>query len=168
MSIIIHTSLGDLKCSLFYKETPITTKNFLALAGSSYYDNTIFHRNIKGFLIQGGDPTSTGKGGESIFGKAFEDEVNPSLKHNQRGLISMANSGKDTNKSQFFITYDSNESLDGKYTLFGKVIEGNDVLDLMESIEVDKKYRPTTEIILKSITILFNPIALDSIKQDLK
>ena len=168
MSIIIHTSLGDLKCSLFYKETPITTKNFLALAGSSYYNNTIFHRNIKGFIIQGGDPTSTGKGGESIYGKAFEDEINPRLKHNKRGLISMANSGKDSNKSQFFITYDGNESLDGKFTLFGKVIEGNDVLDLMEKAEVDKKYKPINEILLLSITILFNPIALKSIGMDVE
>jgi len=163
MSIIIHTSHGDLKCILFHKQTPITSKNFLALAASNYYDNTIFHRNIKGFILQGGDPTSTGKGGESIYGKPFEDEIDILLKHKQRGCLSMANSGKDSNKSQFFITYDMNESLDGKYTLFGKVVDGFDVLDLIENVDVDKKYKPVNDIVLKSITILYNPIALKSV-----
>jgi peptidyl-prolyl cis-trans isomerase-like 3 len=109
----------------------LTCKNFLALAASNQYDNTIFHRNIKGFIIQGGDPTNTGEGGESIYGKPFEDEFVDSLKHDRRGMISMANSGPNTNGSQFFITYSRCSKLNKAYTIFGKVIDGFGVLDLM-------------------------------------
>ncbi|KAJ0770024.1 putative peptidylprolyl isomerase [Helianthus annuus] len=111
-------------------------KNFLALCASGYYDGTIFHRNIKGFMIQGGDPTGTGKGGTSIWGKKFNDEIRESLKHNARGVLSMANSGPNTNGSQFFITYAKQPHLNGLYTIFGKVIHGFEVLDLMEKVNV--------------------------------
>ncbi|PHT63250.1 Peptidyl-prolyl cis-trans isomerase-like 3 [Capsicum annuum] len=109
-------------------------QNFLALCSSDYYDGTIFHRNIKGFMIQGGDPTGTGKGGTSIWGKKLNDEIRESLKHNARGILSMANSGPNTNGSQFFITYAKQPHLNGLYTIFGKVIHGFEVLDLMEKV----------------------------------
>ncbi|KAK8944999.1 Peptidyl-prolyl cis-trans isomerase-like 2 [Platanthera zijinensis] len=112
------------------------TMNFLALCASCYYDGTIFHRNIKGFMIQGGDPTGTGKGGTSIWGKKFSDEIRESLKHNARGMLSMANSGPNTNGSQFFITYAKQPHLNGLYTIFGKVIHGFEVLDIMEKDDV--------------------------------
>ena len=112
----LHTSLGDVKLELACGECPRTCENFLALAASGYYDGTIFHRNIKGFMIQGGDPTGTGKGGRSIYktqnGK-FPDELVETLKHNKRGTLSMANSGPDTNGSQFFITYKAHAHLNG-------------------------------------------------------
>ena len=100
---------------------PKTCKNFLALTASGKYDNTIFHRNIKGFIIQGGDPSGTGKEGESIYGKPFEDEIADALKHDRRGILSMANSGPNTNGSQFFITYNRMSKLNKQYTAFGRV-----------------------------------------------
>ena len=158
MSITIHTSLGDLLCQIYCDNAPKTCKNFLALAASDYYNNTIFHRNIKSFIIQGGDPTNTGKGGDSIYEGPFEDEFSE-LKHDSRGVISMANSGPNTNKSQFFITYGAFDQLDGKYTIFGKVVDGFNTLDKMEKEQVNSKNRPLKDIELKSITINYNPIA---------
>ncbi len=93
----------------------------MALAASNYYDNTLFHRNIKGFMIQGGDPTGTGKGGESIWGGTFLDEFHPDLQHNKKGILSMANNGPNTNGSQFFITYDNQPHLNNQYTIIGQV-----------------------------------------------
>ncbi|KAK6162469.1 hypothetical protein DH2020_002310 [Rehmannia glutinosa] len=119
-SVTLHTNLGDIKCEIFCDEVPKTAENFLALSASGYYDGTIFHRNIKGFMIQGGDPTNTGKGGTSIWGKKFNDEIRESLKHNARGMLSMANSGPNTNGSQFFITYAKQPHLNGLYTIFAK------------------------------------------------
>ena len=96
-------------------------QNFLALCASSYYDSATFHRNIAGFMVQGGDPAGTGKGGESIYGPVFEDEIKPALRFNARGIVGMANRGPGTNGSQFFITYAAAAHLDGKNTVFGKV-----------------------------------------------
>lgn len=99
MSVTIKTNMGDLKIELYCELTPITCKNFLALAAKGYYNETIFHRNIKNFIIQGGDPSGTGKGGESIYGKHFKDEYIKELRHDKRGVVSMANSGPNTNGS---------------------------------------------------------------------
>lgn len=159
MSLTLNTSHGKVKIELFCELCPLASKNFLALAASNYYDGTLFHRNIKGFIIQGGDPTGTGKGGSSIYGKTFKDEIVPELKHEKRGIVSMANSGPNTNGGQFFITYGKQTHLDGQYTIFGKVIEGFESLDLMEKEPVDAKDRPLNEIVLHSITIHANPIA---------
>ncbi|KAI9836457.1 MAG: cytochrome P450 monooxygenase 4 [Sarea resinae] len=160
MSVTLHTTLGDLKIEVFCESVPKAAENFLALCASSYYDNTPFHRNIKTFIVQGGDPTGKGKGGESIYGSNFEDEIRPALRHNARGIVSMANRGPNTNGSQFFITYGPAPHLDGKNTVFGRVLEGADtVLDAMEEIEVDKKYRPKEKIEIKSVTIHANPMA---------
>jgi len=98
MALTLHTSLGDLKIELFIHEAPKACANFLALAAAGKYDETPFHRNIKGFMIQGGDPTGTGKGGDSVWGGPFADEFHPSLRHSRRGIVSMANKGPNTNK----------------------------------------------------------------------
>ena len=103
---------------------PRTTFNFLALAASGYYDGTLFHRNIKGFMVQGGDPTGAGKGGASIWGGKFADEIHPENKHSARGILAMANSGPNTNGSQFYITYAKHPHLDNSYSVFGKLIDG--------------------------------------------
>mmetsp|Transcript_14794 Transcript_14794/g.28636 ORF Transcript_14794/g.28636 Transcript_14794/m.28636 type:complete len:131 (+) Transcript_14794:43-435(+) len=126
MSVSLHTNLGDVKLELFCELVPRTAENFLALCASGKYDNTVFHRNIKGFMIQGGDPTGTGRGGKSIYptrnGK-FEDEIVESLKHNSRGIVSMANSGPNTNGSQFFITYSKQNHLNGAYLVMRHPLE---------------------------------------------
>lgn len=158
----LHTDLGDLKIEVFCEAVPRTAYNFLALCASGYYDNSIFHRNIKGFMVQTGDPSGTGKGGTSIWGKKFEDEFKQTLRHNTRGIVSMANSGQDTNGSQFFLTYDKQPHLDNKYTIFGKVIDGMDVLDALESLSVDEKYRPLQTVKIKRVTIHANPLAEQS------
>lgn len=162
MSVTLHTNLGDLKIELFCEQTPRAAENFLALCGSGYYDNVNFHRNIKGFMIQGGDPSGTGKGGKSIYptpnGK-FPDEIVDSLKHNKRGILSMANSGPNTNASQFFIIYKAHNHLNGKYTIFGHVIDGLDVLDKMERVPADARDMPNKPIIIERTTIHANPLA---------
>jgi peptidyl-prolyl cis-trans isomerase-like 3 len=103
MSVTLHTSLGDIKIEVFCDTAQRTAFNFLALCASGYYDNTLFHRNIKGFMIQGGDPSGTGKGEESIWGGKFEDEFHPDNVHTTRGTVSMANTGTNTNGSQVSI-----------------------------------------------------------------
>ncbi|XP_058820025.1 peptidyl-prolyl cis-trans isomerase-like 3 [Topomyia yanbarensis] len=160
MSVTLHTDVGEIKLELFCEECPKTCENFLALCASDYYNGCIFHRNIKGFIVQTGDPAGTGKGGQSIWGRKFEDEFKENLKHNERGMISMANSGPNTNASQFFITYAAQPALDLKYTLFGKVIDGFEALDELEKLAVNPKtYRPVSEKRINSITIHANPIA---------
>lgn len=125
------------------------------------YDGTKFHRNIKGFMIQGGDPEGTGRGRSvSIYGGAFDDEISTSLKHNKRGIVSMANSGKNTNASQFFITYAQHNHLNGKYSVFAHVIDGLDVLDRLERIPSDaKSNKPLQDIVIEKCTIHANPFA---------
>ncbi|CAM9647983.1 unnamed protein product [Phaeothamnion confervicola] len=110
-------------------------------------------------MVQGGDPTGTGKGGESIWGGAFEDEFHPDNRHDQRGIVSMANKGPNTNRSQFFITYAKQTHLNNVYPVFARVIDGIDVLDAMERSPVGKKDRPTTDIRLNTVTIHANPLA---------
>jgi peptidyl-prolyl cis-trans isomerase-like 3 len=160
MSVTLQTDLGEIKVELFCEYAPKTCENFLALCANGYYDGCIFHRNIKGFMVQTGDPTNTGKGGKSIWNENFEDELNDHLKHSSRGILSMANKGPDTNGSQFFITYSKQSNLDMKYTIFGHVIDGMETLDELEKIPVDEKtYRPEYDIRIKSVKIHANPIA---------
>ncbi|EYB88512.1 hypothetical protein Y032_0245g3542 [Ancylostoma ceylanicum] len=160
MSVTLHTTVGDIKVELFCQECPKTCENFLALCASDYYKDNIFHRNIKDFMVQTGDPTGTGKGGNSIWGGPFEDELSVELRHEGRGILSMANNGPNTNKSQFFITYAKQPHLDLKYTVFGKVIDGFDALDELETIKVDAKYRPVVEQRIRDVTIHANPFAV--------
>jgi peptidyl-prolyl cis-trans isomerase-like 3 len=159
MSVTVHTSHGDLKIEIFCDLVPKTAKNFLALCAMGAYDNTIFHRNIKNFIIQGGDPSGTGKSGNSIYGGNFEDEIISTLEHDRRGIVSMANSGPNTNASQFFITYSKQTHLNGIYTIFGKVIDGFETLEAMEKEPVGKNNKPLNEIKIYSVTIHSNPIA---------
>ncbi|KAF7316686.1 Peptidyl-prolyl cis-trans isomerase [Mycena chlorophos] len=160
MSVTLHTTLGELKIEVFCEAVPKAAENFLALCASNYYDGCVFHRNIKGFMVQTGDPSGSGKGGQSIWGKPFPDEIRTTLKFNSRGMVAMANAGQDTNKSQFFVTYSKQDHLNGKYTIFGKVIDGADsTLDAMERVPVNAKNRPLEEFKLTHVTIHSNPIA---------
>ena len=122
---ILHTEKGDIKLNLFEKRVPRTVNNFVFLAKEGYYDETIFHRVILNFMVQGGDPTGTGSGGP---GYKFEDEFDDDLKHNKPGILSMANAGPNTNGSQFFITHVPTPWLDRKHSVFGEVEDGMDVL----------------------------------------
>ena len=159
MSATLHTNHGDIKLELFCDTVPRTCFNWLALAASGYYDGTTFHRNIKGFMLQGGDPTGTGKGGESIWGGKFADEIHPDNTHSARGTLSMANAGPNTNGSQFFLTYGKAPHLDNNYAVFGKTIDGWDTLDAMERQPVNEAHRPLAECAVQSITIHANPLA---------
>lgn len=160
MSVTLVTNLGKIKLEIFCDTVPKASFNFLALAAAGLYTNTAFLRNIKGFMIQGGDPTGTGKGGESIWGGTFKDEFHIDHKHDRRGILSMANEGPDTNKAQFFITYSAQPHLNDKYTVFGQVIDGWEVLDVMEKVPVGKKNRPVTEIRIEDVIIHANPLAV--------
>ena len=117
-----------------------------ALAHAGYYDNTVFHRIIRDFMIQGGDPTATGRGGESIYGGKFEDEITRNLKHTGAGILSMANSGPNTNGSQFFVTLKSTPWLDGKHTIFGRIFSGMGVIQRMGMVVTDKNDKPQNPI----------------------
>ncbi|HDQ71654.1 MAG TPA: peptidylprolyl isomerase [Chloroflexi bacterium] len=146
------TEKGDIVVELFADRAPNTVNNFVFLARQGFYDGTTFHRVLKGFMAQGGDPSGTGTGGP---GYQFADEFHPDLKHDGPGILSMANAGPDTNRSQFFITYDATPWLDGKHTIFGRVIAGMDVLeslrprdpnmaptfegDLIQTIEIEER-----------------------------
>uniref|UniRef100_A0A8C3CNS3 Peptidylprolyl isomerase like 2 n=1 Tax=Cairina moschata TaxID=8855 RepID=A0A8C3CNS3_CAIMO len=154
----LHTNKGDLNLELHCDMTPRTCENFIKLCKKNYYDGTIFHRSIRNFVIQGGDPTGTGTGGESYWGKPFKDEFKPNLSHTGRGVLSMANSGPNTNKSQFFITFRSCAYLDKKHTVFGRVVGGFETLTAMENVESDPKTdRPKEEIRIQSTTVFVDP-----------
>ncbi|XP_063973640.1 RING-type E3 ubiquitin-protein ligase PPIL2 [Diachasmimorpha longicaudata] len=153
----IVTNFGSLNVELFADLVPKTCENFMKHCQSGYYNNTKFHRSIRNFMIQGGDPTNTGNGGQSIWGKPFADEFKPNLVHQGRGVLSMANSGPNTNGSQFFITFRSCRHLDRKHTIFGKIVGGMETLNAMEKIEVDNKDRPIEDIILQTAQIFVDP-----------
>jgi cyclophilin family peptidyl-prolyl cis-trans isomerase len=124
-SAVLHTEKGDITIQFYTDKVPHTVNNFVFLARQGFYDGTIFHRVIGDFMAQGGDPTGTGRGGP---GYRFNDEFNPKLRHNQPGVLSMANAGPNTNGSQFFITYVPTPWLDNKHSVFGQVIKGMDVV----------------------------------------
>ncbi|CAD6504840.1 BgTH12-00342 [Blumeria graminis f. sp. triticale] len=161
MSVTLHTTHGNIKIEVYCDSVPKTAENFLALCASNYYDNSLFHRLIPHFMIQTGAPPSQPKGGTSIWEEPFEDEIRPSLRHNARGIVSMANKGPATNGSQFFICFEKSPHLDNKNTVFGNVLgeESLATLSKMENVEVDKKNRPKEEIKIKNITIHANPLA---------
>ncbi len=135
----METSTGSIVLELYWNEAPKTCYNFLELCKRAYYDGIIFHRIIADFMIQGGDPTGTGRGGMSVFGEKFEDELTPKLKHTGAGVLSMANSGPNTNGSQFFITLAPTPWLDGKHTIFGRVKSGMKVVQRMGLTEVNSQ-----------------------------
>lgn len=142
----IKTSMGTFQVELYQKHAPKTCKNFLDLARKGYYDGTVFHRIIRSFMIQGGDPTGTGRGGSSIYGGKFEDEITRDLKHTGAGVLSMANSGPNTNGSQFFFTTAPTPWLDGKHTIFGRVCSGMDVIKRLDNVQTDKTDKPISEV----------------------
>ena len=142
----VQTNLGPLNLELYCDTVPKTSQNFLTHCARGYYNNTIFHRSIRHFMVQGGDPEGTGKGGQSIWGKPFKDEFKPQYSHSGRGVLAMANSGPDSNKSQFYITYRSCKHLDNKHTIFGKLVGGMETLDAIERVGTDNKDAPVEEI----------------------
>ncbi|KAK5656346.1 hypothetical protein OQA88_4726 [Cercophora sp. LCS_1] len=144
--IQLETSMGIIVLELYNIHAPRTCKNFAALAQRGYYDGVIFHRIIRNFMIQGGDPTGTGRGGKSIYGDTFEDEIHPGLKHTGAGILSMANAGPDSNGSQFFITLAPTPWLDGKHTIFGRVKSGMGVVKRMGLVPVDDDDKPRDEV----------------------
>ena len=180
---IMHTTMGDIKIKLFKEETPKTFENFVTHAKNGYYNGLIFHRVFKDFMIQGGDPMGSGIGGESIWGRKFEDEFTPKL-HNLRGALSMANAGPNTNGSQFFIvqadTVPENMLdqmaelqdafppecakaykemggtpwLDFRHTVFGQVYEGMDVVDKIANTKVGYNDKPMFDVTIESIEII--------------
>ncbi|CAH7683899.1 hypothetical protein BY996DRAFT_4577369 [Phakopsora pachyrhizi] len=154
-SAVIHTTRGDIHCRLYPELVPKTVENFVGHARSSYYDGVVFHRVIKKFMIQTGDPLGDGTGGESIWGGNFEDEFAPSLKHDRPYCLSMANAGPGTNGSQFFITTVPTPWLDNKHTIFGRGVSGFDVIHEIENVRCDKtdKPLPDYEVKITSITI---------------
>ncbi|KAL3983137.1 Peptidyl-prolyl cis-trans isomerase-like 1 [Acanthocheilonema viteae] len=149
--VALETSMGMICIELYWDHAPRTCKNFAELARRGYYNGTIFHRIIADFMIQGGDPTGTGRGGASIFGDRFPDEIHDNLKHSGAGIISMANSGPNTNGSQFFITLAPAQHLDGKHTIFGRVASGMRAVQKIGLVDTDAHDRPKSEIkILKA------------------
>ena len=151
--VTLKTNQGDIEIELFPKIAPKAVKNFIELSKKDYYDGVIFHRVIKGFMIQGGDPTGTGRGGESIYGGVFENEYAPNVTFDKPGIVAMANAGKNTNGSQFFITTAPTSHLNGGYTIFGHVIKGYDVVQKIENTPTQRGDRPVKEQVIKDVSI---------------
>jgi cyclophilin family peptidyl-prolyl cis-trans isomerase len=150
--VVIETSMGNIEVSLFHSKTPKTVENFEGLAKKGYYNGVTFHRVIDNFMIQGGDPTGTGGGGASIYGKDFEDEISPDLKFDKAGLLAMANRGPGTNGSQFFITLAPTPWLNTHHTIFGEVVGGMDVVKAIGKVQTSKPGdKPLTPVVMKSV-----------------
>eukprot|EP00823_Brevimastigomonas_motovehiculus_P007747 TRINITY_DN689_c0_g1_i1.p1 TRINITY_DN689_c0_g1~~TRINITY_DN689_c0_g1_i1.p1 ORF type:complete len:186 (-),score=13.86 TRINITY_DN689_c0_g1_i1:299-856(-) len=157
MSVKLVTSHGNITIILHYKECPKTCRNFIELAKHSYYDGVIFHRVVPDFVAQTGDPLGDGTGGESIYGRPFEDEIKGKLSHDKKGVVSMANAGHNSNTSQFFFTLRAISHLDGKYTVFGYVTEDSlSVLDDIAKVKV-KDDKPVSPVKIFSAEVLENP-----------
>ena len=150
---VIKTNMGTIELELFAEQAPKTVENFVGLADKGYYNGVIFHRVIDNFMIQGGDPTGSGRGGESLWGGKFKDEIVSSLVFDQKGLIAMANAGPNTNGSQFFITLVSTPWLNGHHTIFGKVISGMDVVEAIGKVQTGQMDRPLKDVVMESVTI---------------
>lgn len=166
LKAIISTSLGEIECSLFDKQAPKTVNNFVDLASGNkdftdpltkktvknrFYDGIIFHRVIPNFMIQGGDPTGTGRGGP---GYSFEDEIVSDLKFDRPGRLAMANSGPNTNGSQFFITTVNTPWLNGKHTIFGQVVKGQEVVEKISKVPTKRQNRPLEDVVIINVKIL--------------
>ncbi|XXQ37552.1 PPIase cyclophilin-type domain-containing protein [Plasmodiophora brassicae] len=158
--VVLHTSVGDLDVELWPKQAPRACRNFVQLCMEGYYDRTIFHRVVKGFMAQGGDPTGTGHGGESIYGAPFRMETHSRLRFSHRGVVAMATppDQPDGNGSQFFMTFDACEWLNGKHTIFGK-ITGDTIFNLlkMQDLDVDESERPEHPPIITGVDVLLSP-----------
>lgn len=148
---VFETSKGTFKVELFEDNAPLTADNFITLSKKGFYDGLIFHRVIDGFMIQGGDPKGNGTGGP---GYTIKDEFSPKLKHDKKGLLSMANAGPNTGGSQFFITLAPTPWLDGKHAIFGQVVEGMEVVEAIGKVKTDGRDKPVEDVVIKKITIL--------------
>jgi len=148
--VTMETSMGTIKIKLFSKEAPITTTNFKNLINEGFYNGIIFHRVIDGFMLQGGDPTGTGRGGSK---NTIQDEFGPGLKHSKKGILSMANSGPNSGSSQFFITLAATPWLDGKHAIFGEVISGMDVVEKIGKTKTGPNDKPATDIKMIKVTL---------------
>ncbi|CAF4467101.1 unnamed protein product [Rotaria socialis] len=170
MSVVLETTLGDITIDLYHEERPTTCKNFLFLCAVKYYNFCLFHSIQTNFIAQTGDPTGTGRGGESIYrelygeqAKYFDMEKKPYIKHRKRGAVSMVNNSNNQHGSQFFLTLSSNlDSLDGIHTVFGEVVDGWDVLDKINIAVVDRDYRPYHDLRIIHTVILSNPFKIPS------
>lgn len=143
--VVLETTQGSIEIKLMPEVAPKACENFTTLIEKGYYDGIIFHRVIKNFMIQTGDPTGTGRGGTSIWGEPFKDEVDPAVKFDRPGLLAMANAGPDTNGSQFFITTKPASWLNMKHTIFGEVVAGYETVQKIESVAVDPADKPLKE-----------------------
>ncbi|MDI6726136.1 MAG: peptidylprolyl isomerase [Smithellaceae bacterium] len=153
---LITTNLGSIRFELLEDVAPKTTENFILLAKNGYYDGVIFHRVIKGFMVQGGDPTGTGRGGESAWSGRFDDEISPASELYRpcyrAGTLAMANSGPHTNGSQFFIMH-ADYPLPPSYSIFGRVIEGQKTVDAIACCPTDRQDRPLAPVIMEKVII---------------
>ena len=147
---VFETNMGTFEIELFEDKAPITTKNFIDLVEKGFSDGLIFHRVIDGFMIQGGDPEGTGRGGP---GYMIPDEFHKDLKHSSKGILSMANAGPNTGGSQFFITLDATPWLDGHHSVFGKVVKGMDVVEKIGKVDTDFQDRPLKKVVIEKITL---------------
>ncbi|MDD5115534.1 MAG: peptidylprolyl isomerase [Candidatus Omnitrophica bacterium] len=143
--VVLETNQGNIEIELKSDIAPKACENFVKLVEKGYYNGLIFHRVIKGFMIQGGDPTGTGMGGESVWGRPFEDEVSPAVKFDGPGILAMANAGPNTNGSQFFITCAKTPWLNMRHTIFGEVVSGMETVRDIENTPVNAEDRPVTE-----------------------
>jgi cyclophilin family peptidyl-prolyl cis-trans isomerase len=149
-TVTIETTVGTMRAEIFQDKAPATAKNFLTLVNKGFYNGTIFHRVIPGFMIQGGDPKGTGTGGP---GYTIPDEFHPSLKHEGPGIFSMANSGPNTGGSQFFITVAAAPWLNGKHAIFGKLVSGQDVAEKIVNAPRDRQDRPKSPVRIEKATV---------------
>jgi len=149
-TVTIETNHGTITAEMFADAAPKTAANFMDLAKKGYYDGVIFHRVIDGFMIQGGDPTGTGRGGP---GYTIPDEFAPGLTHDGEGVFSMANAGPNTGGSQFFITLAATPWLDGKHAIFGKVTEGMDVVRKIGKVQTARGDRPAQDVVMEKVTV---------------
>jgi peptidylprolyl isomerase len=143
--VVFQTNQGNIEIKLMPEIAPKACENFIKLAEKGYYNGIIFHRVIKQFMIQGGDPTGTGRGGESIWGGTFEDEVSSGVKFDRPGILAMANAGPNTNGSQFFITTVATPWLNMRHTIFGEVVSGYDIVQKIENTPVNSQDKPSSE-----------------------
>ncbi|MFA5146933.1 MAG: peptidylprolyl isomerase [Candidatus Omnitrophota bacterium] len=144
-TVVLDTNQGKIEIELMPETAPKACENFIGLVEKGYYDGTVFHRVIKSFMIQGGDPTATGRGGESLWGKPFGDECSPDVKFDRPGILAMANAGPGTNGSQFFITTAETGWLNMRHTIFGKVVSGYDVVQKIEAAPTGANDKPLSE-----------------------
>jgi cyclophilin family peptidyl-prolyl cis-trans isomerase len=150
---VIDTDMGKIVVKLYPDKAPKACENFERLAGQGYYNGIIFHRVIDNFMIQGGDPTGTGRGGQSSWGHSFEDEFSPDLRHEKPGMVSMANAGPNTNGSQFFITLAPTPWLDNRHTIFGEVIEGMDVVQAIGKVQTGAGDKPLKDVVMEKVSV---------------